>query len=220
MNAITRITSNYDWITLLFFGVICVVWIAKSLYYHRFMEFLQLPFNNKYFSAILKEKNLESSFTLLMLVVQIVSFSLFLWACLQTSIVLPVNEVSSIPFWIILLGVFLFISCKIVLQVLISSVFDIQNYTNEFLYRKLSYLNYSALLILVGGAFSIYNKNLSISALYITFFIGFLVNLVGWLGILKNYQKFILRYLFYFILYLCAFEIAPLLIVGGYLTTK
>ncbi len=220
MNAIARIAENNDWITLMLIGVVCLVWTIKSVYYHRFMEFLQLPFNNKYFASILKEKNLESSFTMLMLIVQVVSFSLFLWIVVGLRGHYSFAGNSDLEYWKLLLGTFLFITTKIVLQVLVASVFDIQQYTNEFLYRKLSYLNYSSLLILIGVAFSVYSKNLSNIAIYVSFFMAFSINVLGWIGILKNYQKFILKYLFYFILYLCTFEIAPLLIIGSYVTTK
>lgn len=220
MNTVARVAENNDWITLMLIGVVCLVWTIKSVYYHRFMEFLQLPFNNRYFASILKEKNLESSFTMLMLIVQVVSFSLFVWLAVKTFHYKVFEVTTTLVYWKLLLATFLFIATKIVLQVLIASVFDIQNNTNEFLYRKLSYLNYSSLFILVGVAFGVYSKNLSNIALYVSFFMAFLINVVGWMGILKNYQKFILKHLFYFILYLCTFEIAPWLIIGSYVTTK
>lgn len=220
MNAIARIAENNDWITLILIGVVCLIWTIKSVYYHRFMEFLQLPFNNKYFASILKEKNLESSFTMLMLIVQVVSFSLFLWLVVKRYHYQVFDMTTGLVYWKLLLATFLFIVTKIVLQVLVASVFDIQQYTNELLYRKLSYLNYGSLLVLVGVAFSIYNKNLSNMAIYASFFMALSINMLGWIGILKNYQKFIFRHLFYFILYLCTFEIAPLLIIGSYVTTK
>ena len=35
--------------------------------------------------------------------------------------------------------------------------------------------------------------------------------------LLKNYQKILIPNIFYFILYLCALEIAPLVVIGSYL---
>ena len=55
------------------------------------------------------------------------------------------------------------------------------------------------------------------TVIYITFFLILLVNTIGWVTLLRNHQNFIAGNFFYFILYLCALEIAPWVIIGSYL---
>ncbi|WFO18183.1 DUF4271 domain-containing protein [Cellulophaga baltica 4] len=39
---------------------------------------------------------------------------------------------------------------------------------------------------------------------------------MGWVTAIRNHQKLITNNFFYFILYLCALEIAPLVLLGDY----
>jgi hypothetical protein len=52
---------------------------------------------------------------------------------------------------------------------------------------------------------------------FVCIFLVVVVNIIGWITIIKNYQKIISGYFFYFILYLCALEIAPFVIIANYL---
>ncbi|MGB5275379.1 MAG: DUF4271 domain-containing protein, partial [Flavobacteriaceae bacterium] len=52
---------------------------------------------------------------------------------------------------------------------------------------------------------------------YVAIFLILLINIIGWSTLLKNHQNFIAGNFFYFILYLCALEIAPLVLIGSYL---
>ncbi|WP_373876990.1 DUF4271 domain-containing protein [Neptunitalea chrysea] len=203
--------------TLTFVLVLGVVWFAKQMYYHRFLEFLQLPFSNKYFSAALREKNLENPFTLIMLVVQIISFGVFVWYMITTHHIKIFNAIK-IEYWMALVGVFVFVLTKLVVQILVSAILNINRITYQYIYRKISYLNFSSFVLLIGMAFAFYNKNLSSIFLILSVFVFLLLNFIGILDMLKNYQKLILNYFLYIILYLCAFEIAPLLILGAYIT--
>jgi hypothetical protein len=44
----------------------------------------------------------------------------------------------------------------------------------------------------------------------------FLINGIGITKLLKNHQKALFPFFVYFILYLCALEIAPLVLIGSY----
>ncbi|MDX1314685.1 MAG: DUF4271 domain-containing protein, partial [Eudoraea sp.] len=57
----------------------------------------------------------------------------------------------------------------------------------------------------------------AVAVFYVSIFLIILVNVVGWVNLIKSRQKFILSYFFYFILYLCALEISPFVIIAHYL---
>jgi hypothetical protein len=58
----------------------------------------------------------------------------------------------------------------------------------------------------------------SLSVVYVAIFLIVTVNVVGLITLIKNHQKLITSHFFYFILYLCALEIAPLVIILNALT--
>jgi hypothetical protein len=62
-----------------------------------------------------------------------------------------------------------------------------------------------------------YVLNDSKIVVFVSIFLIVVVNVIGWITIIKNYQKIISSYFFYFILYLCALEIAPFVIIANYL---
>jgi len=62
-----------------------------------------------------------------------------------------------------------------------------------------------------------YVLNDSKIVVFASIFLIVVVNVIGWITIIKNYQKIISGYFFYFILYLCALEIAPFVIIANYL---
>ncbi|UWX54698.1 DUF4271 domain-containing protein [Maribacter litopenaei] len=77
MEPINRITENLDWITLVLFGSLLLIVIAKKIFYTRFLNFIILPFNNKYIIMYNKKEKLFNWFHILLTVFQIINISLF-----------------------------------------------------------------------------------------------------------------------------------------------
>ncbi|RZW43832.1 MAG: DUF4271 domain-containing protein, partial [Flavobacteriaceae bacterium] len=48
MEPILRDSTNVDWITIIILSSILFLVLAKILFYSRFLNFVILPFNNKY----------------------------------------------------------------------------------------------------------------------------------------------------------------------------
>jgi hypothetical protein len=71
--------------------------------------------------------------------------------------------------------------------------------------------------MLVANIILTYVLNDSKIVVFGSIFLIVVVNVIGWITIIKNYQKIISSYFFYFILYLCALEIAPFVIIANYL---
>ncbi len=216
MEPVQRVINNIDWITVIIFSsVLCIV-IAKNLFYNRFLNFMILPFNNKYIFMYNKKDKLINWFNIFFTIFQLLNFSLFIYL---SSNILSNSENDHYPmvFLIILGFLFLFLFGKIFLQIGSGFVFNNNKIISEFIFKKLSYLNFSSIIMLAANIILTYVLNDSKIVVFISIFLIVVVNVIGWITIIKNYQKIISSYFFYFILYLCALEIAPFVIIANYL---
>ncbi|MAU25820.1 MAG: DUF4271 domain-containing protein [Muricauda sp.] len=216
MNPIARTIEPVDWMTILIFLGLLLLTLGKYLYQTRFMNFLILPFNNKYISLYNKKGRLLSWFHLLMTLFQIINISLFAYLALRTMMPDLLARMSS-PFLMILAITTLFLSIKIILQLTKGYVFNTQSLVKEIIYHKLSYFNYSGLIMFAINIFIIYVADSPKHMIYGGIFLIMIINIIGLVNILKNHQKVIISNVFYFILYLCTLEIAPFVLISGYL---
>ncbi len=216
MEPVQRVINNIDWITVIIFSSILFMVIAKNLFYNRFLNFIILPFNNKYIFMYNKKDKLLNWFNIFFTIFQLLNFSLFIYLA---SNILSNSESDKYPvFFSIILGVlFLFLIGKILLQMGGGFVFNNNKIISEFIFKKLSYLNYSSIIMLAANIILTYVLKDSKIIVFVSIFLIVVVNVIGWITIIKNYQKVISGYFFYFILYLCALEIAPIVIIANYL---
>ncbi|MDC6388204.1 DUF4271 domain-containing protein [Maribacter sp. PR1] len=216
MEPITRITENIDWITLVLLGSLLLIVIAKKFFYSRFLNFIILPFNNKYIIMYNKKEKLFSWFHILLTTFQIINISLFAFFSWKAYWSLE-PENSRITFSLIFGLLFLFLIVKMFLQLANGFIFGSYRLISELLFKKTSYLNYSSLVLFLANVLLsfVYIDSINLVLLAITIFI--IINIIGWVTVIRIHQKFISSYFFYFILYLCALEIAPLIILGSFL---
>ncbi|HSR59245.1 MAG TPA: DUF4271 domain-containing protein, partial [Robiginitalea sp.] len=92
--------------------------------------------------------------------------------------------------------------------------FEREKLVGSLIFKKMSYLNYSTLALFGANLLLTYLLPLSKSIVLGGIFLALLVNIAGWVTILKMHQKYLSSHFFYFILYLCALEIAPLVIIS------
>ncbi|UII81883.1 DUF4271 domain-containing protein [Flagellimonas sp. CMM7] len=193
-----------------------VLALGKYLFQNRFLNFMILPFNNKYVVLYNKKGRLFNWFHILLTIFQLINFSLFLFLVLNVFFTVPSDNNPS-SFLIIMAGLLLFQIVKILLQFGQGYVFNTQGLISELLFNKISYLNYSSLVMFVSNIVLIYVLNDSKIIISVAIILIISINVIGLTRLLKNHQKAIIPYFFYFILYLCALEIAPLVLVGSYL---
>ena len=212
MEPILRHISNADWITLIIFSSAVFIVLAKALFYSRFMNFIILPFNNKYIFLYNKKDRMMNGFNILFSFFPLLNLSLFLYYGI--TLFLPGEMISpALLFALILSLVFLFLFVKILTQLGSSAIFNSQGIITEILFKKISYLNYSGLVMFVINVLLTYVFPGSESIFYLGTFLVLVVLSISWGTIIQTHLTFITSYLFYFILYLCALEIAPLIII-------
>ncbi|WP_300568303.1 DUF4271 domain-containing protein [Flavobacterium sp.] len=204
---IPRVVENKDWITILFIIALTMVAITKSAFENRFSDFMNLIANNKYVKIYKDSSNLMSWFTILMFVVQLISLSFFVQLVLSYfGYTTKTNWISYIQ---ILTFLSFFVLSKFLVEKIIATSFNIESFIEQFNLFKVSYRTYIGLLLLPVNIVLFYTDFMNSYIIIGIIAILLTINAVTYLISLKNYQNLLLSKLFYFILYICALEIAP-----------
>ncbi|WP_047416839.1 DUF4271 domain-containing protein [Cellulophaga sp. Hel_I_12] len=214
-NAVLRTLEDIDWITIILGCSVLFLVIAKQLFYSRFTNFMILPFNNKYIFMYNKKEKLLHWFTILLSIFQILNFALFIYLL---SDIFPSRSSSQVPylFYSIIGFLLIFFISKVLLQLANGLIFNISDIISEYLFKKISYLNYSGLVMFMANILLTYVLKDSKAVVYVSGFLILLINTIGLVIVLRNHQKLIANNFFYFILYLCTLEITPLVLIGDY----
>ena len=204
---IPRIVENRDWVTVLFLMALLLVAITKTAFENRFSDFVNLIINNKYLKIYKDSSNLMSWFTILLFVVQLISLSFFVLMVLSyLGYTTKTNWISYIQ---ILTFLSFFVLSKFLIEKIIATSFNIESFIEQFNLFKVSYRTYIGLLLLPVNIVLFYTDLMNTYFIMGVLAILLVINSITYLVSLKNYQKLLLSKLFYFILYICALEIAP-----------
>ncbi len=203
----TRIIENKDWATYLFVISFALIAFTKTAYETRFNDFLRILVSEKYIKVYKDNSNLMSGFTIALFIVQLLSISFFIQLVLDYF-----NYVSKTD-WVIFLRIFTFFSVfvlsKFLLEKIVATIFNIEEFVEQFNLQKVSYRTFIGVLLLPVNIYLFYNNTPSGTLIFSIITIILILNLFTYLISLKIYQNLLIGKLFYFILYLCALEIAP-----------
>jgi hypothetical protein len=212
-----RILEHRDWATYLFVFSFVLIAITKTAFETRFSEFLRILVTDKYIKVYKDTSHLMSGFTILLFIVQIISFSFFI------QLVLNFFGYVSKTDWIIFIRIFtffgIFVLSKFLIEKIVATIFNIEEFAEQFNLQKVSYRTFIGLILLPINIYLFYNNTPANILIYITIAVILIINLFSYLVSLKIYQNLLIGKLFYFILYLCALEIAPYYFMY-YLITK
>lgn len=208
MRYTNRIIESLDWVTLIMVGCILIIAILKVIYPKRFNDFIRLPVSNNYFLAKGKSEELRHPFSILLFVIQLISISLFV-----NLFFLEKGKANVLLFLQILFVVFVFIIVKTSIEKMIGAIFSIEKLIDHYIYEKLSYRNFLSLLLIITNLIFYFSIKPDLNTLLILTGILFLVNMLILSYSYKNYRSLIFSNLFYFLLYICALEISPYLIL-------
>ena len=216
MNPVYRNIISLDWMTLILGLSLLMLVLSKYFFKSIFSSFIILPFNNKYLALSKKKGRFFNWFHLLLTLFQLLNISLFVY--LANNIISD-KQLNTYPtvFGITLAFILGYILVKILLQIGNGYFFENRGVMNDLMFEKLTYFNYGGIVAFLGNIIVIYIVQDSKSVIYTTLFVIFLINLIGFVTILRNHQKLIVSNILYFILYLCTLEISPLVIIGSYL---
>jgi hypothetical protein len=203
----TRITENKDWATLLFVLSFAIIAVTKSVFENRFGDFAKLIFSEKYTKVYRDSSHLKSGFTISLFFVQVISFAFFIQLSLsyfghasKTDWVLYIQIITFLIF---------FILSKYLIEKIIATSFSIEEFVEQFNLHKVTYRTYIGLFILPINIVLFYYDSISKNIPLLMILTILIINIITYFISIKNYQSLIFGKLFYFILYLCALEIAP-----------
>jgi hypothetical protein len=200
-----------DLYTTIIVACLAIIVGAKYLKPQRFIDILRLLGNSNYLRIYFKDHKFLDPFDII----------LFLNFCLNgmlISLLAYIQLVKKIDIDIVL---FLKLSVvfgavvlvKILIELGIGYLFDIQKIFHSYVFQQVSFFNFLGIILLPLNSLLIFGVPNNRFLLTFILSISGLILLIGMLKSIKFYQKLLINNLFYFILYLCALEIGPYIIL-------
>ena len=207
---------THEWFTIFtIIGLFAIV-AAKFVNTLRFNDFLYVVGNSKYLKIYTRDQKFIDQFDSLLFVNLALSFSIFTYFAYSTFISPLSFELVS--FLKLLFAVSTVIIIKTLLERLIGSLFEIDKLIDNYLFQKTTFKNYSGILFLTANLLLLYTNKYANIVIIVTFSLICLLNLIGFLTSFKNHQKLLNPNFFYFLLYLCALEIGPYVLLYKVIT--
>lgn len=202
---------SYDIFTVLIVLGLLFVALSKVFFEKRLRDFTYIFINSTYLKIYEKEQRFFDLFDGLLFTNLVLGLTTFCYLALHQFNLYP--EISLNLVLKLSIGIAIFFTIKTLLERLVGSVFDIDTLCDSYLFQKISYKNFLGLLLIPINILLLYAIQPTKLIIYIITALLLAVNLVGLITSYKSNQNLIKRNVFYFILYLCALEIGPFLIL-------
>lgn len=198
---------TYEWFTVFtLLGLLSIV-VAKTLNSLRFSDFIYVIGNSKYLKIYSRDQNFIDTFDGFLFFNFTLSLSVFVFYA-YSNFISPL-QFDLITFLKMSFAIATILIIKVLVERLIASLFEIDELIDSYLFQKTTFKNYSGLVLLIANLFLIYTNNFTTIILSVTIGLVGLINLIGFYLTFKTHQNSINLNLFYFLLYLCALEIGP-----------
>lgn len=206
-----RNAPTYELFTILMVLGMVFIASAKMVFPKRFNDFVYVLGNSKYLKIYSRDQKFFDKFDALLFVNLVISLTIFIYIWLEFDDTLATPSVNVL--FKLIVGISIFILTKVLFERLIGSLFEIDPLIDQYLFQKITYKNFFGLLLLPINLLLIYRFKPSLIMLYSILGMLLIINFVGLITSIKTNQSLIKQNLFYFILYLCALEIAPYIIL-------
>jgi len=208
------ISQNNDWMILVFLIILLILTIAKIFFNDRLLHVSTLFTSKKYFLMYFSKErnNILNVFQILLFVVQLLVLSMFIYH----SIIfyqLKMDFFGLNKYLIIVAGVGFYLGFRYITGLFLAYIFDLKNGHNKFVFEKVNYFNNLILWLLPFLVLYVFTRDFKIFFFIITVSLFVLLIIIRYSLILSNNKKLLFNDIFYFILYLCALEIGPLVII-------
>lgn len=208
MQALEKIVINTNWISIILVFLFAIIAILKIIDGDKLKGYVFALFNKGFIQDEVEENtSFFSSFYSLLFI-----FSSIVLALVTSLLVAETNKNTSFSlssFFLILGIIWSYFTIKSLLEIGVISLFFIKKEVRFYVVSKFGYLysiSFFLIILFVLFRFGPLNFSFFIAATLGLFFLKFVFQVV-------NNKNLVFGKLFYFILYLCAFEIAPLLIM-------
>jgi len=208
------LSQNNDWITGLFILILVLLTGLKFFYQER-VTFSGIHFFSKNYMSIYFNKDKNKIFNIFQSTFFLIQLIVLSFLCYFVSLKFNLNvQVFKLhPFLNILLSICFYFLFRYLIDYLLSVMFNLKKEIKRLLFSKMSYFHNITLWLIPFLILLNYIENYKDIILNITLIIFLSLLILRYSLLLYHNKKLIFSDLFYFILYLCALEIAPLIII-------
>ena len=204
--------ASNDWVIGVLTLALVLLSSLRLLFPKRFHEFSLLTITDKYFSLPASQYRLVDPFNAVLLAFQVLVIAVF-WMLYQNKAQSGPEQLDIWYFLQVISLLVLFFMGKFLIEQFVGWLFNIPNLIERFLFEKLSYLGLISILlflfcwtILLADAPSWWLFASAAGAVAVVY-------LISLFSSFKRNWNLIFGHFFYFILYLCALEIAPFILL-------
>jgi len=208
VQALEKIVINTNWISIILVFLFAIIAVLKIIDGDKLKGYVFALFNKGFIEDEVEENtSFFSSFYSLLFI-----FSSVVLALVTSLLVAETDKNTSFSlssFFLILGIIWSYFTIKRLLEIGVIRLFFIKKEVRSYIVSKFGYLysiSFFLIILFVLFRFGPLNFSFFIVATLCLFFLKFVFQVV-------NNKNLVFGKLFYFILYLCAFEIAPLLIM-------
>ncbi|SFS39568.1 protein of unknown function [Lutibacter maritimus] len=208
------ISQNNDWMAFVFLIILFLLTLNKLFFNDRILHtstlFLQKRFLLIYYN---KEKSVVFNlFQVIFFLIKILVISLIAY---HINVFFKIYEnINGLKGYSILLGgVVIYFLFHYLIGAFIAETLNFGKIYNKIVYEKISYFNNLILWVLPFLIIYTYTHSFNTFFFNILFFLSLLLLAIRYGLLLYNNKNLIFNNIFYFILYLCALEIAPFVII-------
>ncbi len=200
-----------DVYALLILLSVSLIVTAKLLFETRFRDYLDVVINVRYLKLYSRDQKKIDVFNTILTSNFYIILALFTYTTYSIFAVELSNSLEVLP--IIIAFIILVFFGKWLLEKFVGYIFGISPIIKLYLFQKTTFKNYTGLILIPLCVLLLFSPIDEKSLIYLGFFAILSINLIGFARFLKLYQKAILANFFYFLLYLCALEIGPYVIL-------
>lgn len=193
--------------------LVCLILVVstKQLFSTRFGDFLEVIWNNRYIKLYSKERKKLDLFNIILLLNFVFTSGIFIHIG-YFNLKEPLTTDTFLIFFLFA-AILIIIFSKTFIERLIASVFGFSDFMRAYIFQKNTYKSISSLLILFSNILLLFSNLEKKLLIYSSLVLFFLINIISFIRFLRLYQKAIFSNFFYFLLYLCALEIGPYVIL-------
>ncbi len=207
LNLQHRVIENKDWAFIMFFVALLLVVLIKNSFEKRFYDFSRIIVTDKYLRIYKDSSNILSIFTIFFFFINIISSAFFIqMVAVHYGLAIKTD-------WILFIRIAtfltIFILVKYLIEKIVATIFGIEEIMDEYNLNKVNYRSYIGFMVLPIIVVMFYNDSFFDFFIIPLSFILIAISLLTYIITIVRYQNLVLGKMFYFILYLCTFEIAP-----------
>ena len=212
--ATARISPNNDWISAIFLLIFALLTLTKVLFgdriFHSYTLFLQKKYMLIYYG---KDKSIVLNvFQLLLFFIKFLVLALLLFY-INSFFKFNALFYELKGYLILLAGVTAYFCIRLCVEWFLARILNFEKSYKKILYDKISYFNNLILWVLPFIIVYTYSPSFEVLFFNILIVVSLVLFIIRYALLMNSNKNLIFNNLFYFILYLCALEISPVVIV-------